>query len=299
MSERAFGFKSQSRRTFSFLRNQIDFCSENRKIKPQSQINHMKMLDFWKIVDKVIYESDIILEVIDARMPNLTRNKKVEDRIRRKRKFLILVINKSDLITRKMRMNFLREFKSKEIIFVSCKRRIGISALKEMIFKLAKKGRQWKYIKVGVIGYPNTGKSSVINVLVGKSVARTSPVAGLTRGVQWLRGEDNIMFYDTPGVIPLDDRDEIEQALMSVIDPNKIVNKTLAAIRIIELFLDYNKRSLEKFYDVKIETDDTFEILLEIGKRKNFLTKGGKVDEVRTALTIIRHWQRGNLLLNF
>jgi len=65
------------------------------------------------------------------------------------------------------------------------------------------------------------------------------------------------------------------------------------------LFLDNNKRSLEKFYDVKIETDDSFEILLEIGRKKNFLRKGGKVDEVRTALTIIRDWQRGNLLLNF
>jgi len=271
-----------------------------RKIKPQNQTNHMKMHDFWRIVDRVIYESDILLEVIDARMPNLTRNKKVENKIRRKRKFLIIVINKSDLITRKMRMKFLREFESEEVIFVSCKDRIGISTLKEMIFELAKKRRHWNCTKVGVIGYPNTGKSSVINVLVGfKEVAKTSPVAGLTRGVQWIKGKGNIMFLDTPGVIPLDEKDETEQALMSVIDPNKLVNPDLAAMRIIQLFLDNNKKGLEKFYDVKIETDDTFEILLEIGKRKNFLRKGGNVDEVRTALTIIRDWQSGNLLLNF
>jgi len=242
----------------------------------------MTMYYFWRMVDRVINESDILLEVIDARMPNLTRNKKVENKVRRKRKFLIIVM-----------------FKSKELVFVSCKDRMGISTLKEMIFKLAKKRRHWNYTKVGVIGYPNTGKSSVINVLVGRSSAKTSPIPGLTRGIQWIRGECDIIFSDTPGVIPLDEKDETEQALMSVIDPNKLVNSDLAAMRIIQLFLDYNKSSLEKFYDVKIETDDMFEIILKIGKRKNFLRKGGKVDEVRTALTIIRDWQRGNLLLNF
>jgi len=259
----------------------------------------MEMHYFWRMVDRVIYESDILLEVIDARMPDLTRNKKVENKIRRKRKFLILVINKSDLITRSMRMNFLQKFKSKELVFVSCKDRMGISTLKEMISELAKKRRHWNYTKVGVIGYPNTGKSSVINVLVGRSVVKTSPIPGLTRAVQWIRGEGDIMFLDTPGVIPFDEKDETEQALMSVIDPNKLVNSDLAAMKIIQLFLDYNKSGLEKFYDVKIETDDTFEIILKIGKRKNFLRKGGKIDEVRTALTIIRDWQRGNLLLNF
>jgi hypothetical protein len=259
----------------------------------------MTMNYFWRVVYRVINESDILLEIIDARMPNLTRNKEVENKIRRKRKFLIIVINKSDLITRKMRMDFLQKFKSKELVFVSCKDRMEISTLKEMIFKLVKKRRHWNYTKVGVIGYPNTGKSSVINALVGRSAAKTSPIAGFTRGVQWIRGEGDIMFSDTPGVIPFDEKDETEQALISVIDPNKLVNPDLAAMKIIQLFLDYNKRSLEKFYDVKIETDDTFEIILKIGKRKNFLRKGGEVDEVRTALTIIRDWQRGNLLLNF
>jgi len=274
------------------------FVLLRRKIKPQNQLNHMKMHHFWRIVDRVIYESDILLEVIDARMPKLTRNKKVENKIRRKRKFLILVINKSDLITRKMRMNFLREFESEEVVFVSCKDRTGIFALKEMIFKLAKKRRYGNYIKVGVIGYPNTGKSSVINVLIGfKEVAKTSPIAGLTRGVQWIRGKGNIMFLDTPGVIPLDEKDEAEQALMSVIDPDKLENPDLAAMKIIQLFLDNNRRSLEKFYGVKVETDDASEILLEIGRKKNFLWKGGKIDEGRTALMIIRDWQKGDLLL--
>jgi len=259
----------------------------------------MKMDDFWGIVDNVIYESDVLLEVVDARMPNLTRNKKVENKIQRKRKSFILVLNKCDLITKEMRKNFLKNIKLKKVVFFSCKKRMGIRELKEMIFDMARRRRYWDKIKVGVVGYPNTGKSSVINVLTCRSAAKISPIAGLTRGVQWIKGEGKIMFLDTPGVIPMYEKDETEQALMSVIDPNKLENPDLAAMKIIQLFLENNKKSLEKFYDVKIETDDTFEILLKIGKRKNFLWKGGKVDEVRTALTIIRDWQRGNLLLNF
>ena len=256
--------------------------------------------NFWRIMDKVIYDSDIILEVVDARMPNLTRNEKLENKIRRKRKFLIIVMNKSDLITGRMKMNFLRMFRPEEAIFVSCKDRVGIPTLKRIIFDLAKRIRYRDYVRVGVIGYPNTGKSSLINALVGfKEVARTSPIAGFTTGIQWVRGKGKIMFLDTPGVIPSDEKDETEQALMSVIDPNKLVNPDIAAMKIIQLFLNYNKKSLEKFYDVKIETDDVSEILLEIGKRKSFLMKGGKVDESRAALTIVRDWQRGNLLLNF
>ncbi len=257
----------------------------------------MKMRDFWEVVDQVIYESDVLLEVVDARMPNLTRNKKVENKIQSKRKSFILVLNKADLITKEMKEKFLKKFKSKLAVFVSCKDRKGVHELREMISDLARKKQYRDNIGVGVVGYPNTGKSSVINALTGRSAAKISPIAGLTRGVQWIRGEGKLMFLDTPGVIPLYEKDEIDQALMAVIDPNKLKNPDLVAMKIIQLFLENNKKSLKKFYDVKIESDDTFEILLEIGKRKNFLWKGKKVDEVRTALTIIRDWQRGNLLL--
>jgi hypothetical protein len=258
----------------------------------------MKMRDFWKVVDKVINESDIVLEIIDARMPDLTRNRRIENKVRGKRKYLIVVINKSDLITKEMKKDISKKLKSARSVFISCKLRKGISNLKKMINELAKKRRYWKRIRIGVIGYPNTGKSTVINILAGRKVAKTSPIAGMTRGVQWIRGEGDILFLDTPGVIPLDEKDEVEQALMSVIDPNKIKDPILAAVKIIELFLENNKKGLEKFYKVEIDEEDTLEILLKIGKSKNFLKKGGKIDESRTALTIIRDWQRGKLLLS-
>ena len=258
----------------------------------------MKTNNSWRIVDRVINESDILLEIVDARMPNLTRNRKVENKIRQRRKILIIVMNKSDLITRRMREDFLRDSESEEVIFVSSKDRAGIASLKKMIVSMARRIRYKDYVRVGVVGYPNTGKSSVINVLVGKSSARTSPIAGMTTGVQMIRGESHVMFLDTPGVIPSNENDEAEQALMCIIDPNKIVNPDIAAMKIIQLFLDCNRKALERLYGVKIDNEDAFGILLEIGKKKNLLRKGNRVDEVRTSLTIIRDWQSGKLLLN-
>lgn len=269
-------------------------------------MNHMRMryrdfwkiMDFWKIFDNVIRESDILLEIVDARMPELTRNKRAENEIQRKGKTFILVLNKSDLITEEMKNDFLKNSDLKKVVFVSCKKRADIKALKKMISNLSRKTRYYDKIRVGVIGYPNTGKSSIINALTGRSAAKTSHIAGLTKGIQWISGKDNLLFLDSPGVIPLDEKDEVEQAMMSVIDPIRLECPDLAAMKIIQLFLGNNKKSLEEFYGVKIETDDELDILLEIGRKRNFLCRGGEIDKVRTALTIIRDWQRGRLLLN-
>ncbi len=257
------------------------------------------MQGFWSMANHVIRRSDILLEVIDARMPDMTRNRNVEGKIRGKRKAFILVLNKSDLITRSMRDDFMRKTKSTTAVFVSCKKNKGIAELREMILDVSSRRRHNQRAGVGVIGYPNTGKSSVINALVGRSVAKTSPVAGMTRGVQWVSGGDDVMFLDTPGVMPMDDRTEADQAVMGAIDPDKLENPEMAAIRIIQLFKGSSMRNLERFYGIAAGTGDAAKTFMEICRRKNFLLRGGRLDEARTAMLVVRDWQRGKLLLDF
>jgi len=261
-------------------------------------MGRMNMHDFWKAADKVIDQSDVLLEVVDARMPYLTRNRNVENRIIRNGKSFILVLNKADLITKKMRDDIVERAMSKKMIFVSSKKRTGIAELKRMIFAIAGKRRRAGRISVGVVGYPNTGKSSVINALTGRSAAKVSPVAGVTRGVQWISGGEDVMFLDTPGVVPPDNKDETERAMMSVIEPEKLRSPDIAAMKIIHLFLDNDRHGLERYYGVTAGTDDAMQVLLEIGVKKKFLSKGGVVDVPRTSLRVIRDWQRGNLLLS-
>ncbi len=253
----------------------------------------MRERGFWKIAEEVIDEVDIVLEVCDARMPEITRNEHIEKLIYKKGKELIIVFNKSDLIDEKI-MREIKKGIDKKFVFVSCKKRFGFSKLRKMINDV--KGRR-NYIRIGVVGYPNTGKSSIINSLVGRKKALTSPIAGFTKGVQWITDKKGFLFYDTPGVIPIDERDEIRQAIIGAVSPQNIKNLDLAAGKIIELFLPHKKNLIENFYKVDISNEGIEEIIQMIGKKKNYFIKGGGVDINRTCVRIINDWQKGRLLL--
>ncbi|MEM5878794.1 MAG: GTPase [Candidatus Aenigmatarchaeota archaeon] len=244
------------------------------------------MKRFWNLINDVIDQVDVVLEVADARMPEITRNRKIENMVREKRKRLFIVYNKADLINPK-------NIKSgKNFVYVSTRKRYGFSKLRNLIMG----NRQT--VRVGVVGYPNTGKSSVINFLVGRKKAPTSSVAGFTKGVQWITDHKGLLLYDTPGVIPFDENDEVKQALMCVLSPSQIKNPDLVAIKIIEIFLEQNKHALEKRYNKKISENESETVLMSIGKRMNYLAKNGEIDITRTCIKIIKDWQQGLLLLN-
>ena len=152
--------------------------------------------------------------------------------------------------------------------------------------------------QIGVIGYPNTGKSSLINLLIGKSSARTGAEAGFTKGIQKIRLSSDIMLLDSPGVIPESEYSHVnKEALQKQI---MVGARTLNKIREPELFVseilkNYSKQ-IEKFYKINAKGDS--EILIEeLGRKRNFLRKGGIVDEDRTARLIIRDWQEGRIKL--
>ncbi|MBU5689681.1 MAG: GTPase [Candidatus Aenigmatarchaeota archaeon] len=243
------------------------------------------MKKYWKIVEEVINQVDVVLEIVDARMPELTRNKKIESMVFAKRKRLIVVCNKADLINQN---NF---SKDKRFVYVSTKKRFGFAKLRKTIM-----GNK-EVVRVGVVGYPNTGKSSVINSLVGRKKALTSSVAGFTKGVQWITDHKGLLLYDTPGVIPFDENDEIKKAIMCVLSPSQIKDPYLVALKIIEIFLNENKSALETKYNIKA-SNDAEDVLLEIGKKMNYLVKNGEIDVTRTCIKIIKDWQQGLLFLN-
>lgn len=261
----------------------------------------MAMKDFWEIVEAVIEQSNVVVEVLDARTPELSRNKKAERLVRQAEKPLILVINKADLIsaaTAKRHRQVLD--KVAPTIFVSTKERQGITLLKKKIFEIGKKrsrSSRGEFLKVGVIGYPNTGKSSLINALAGRRKAKVGPRPGQTRGFQWIRVSSDMGLIDTPGVIPMAETDEVEKSLMSVLDPSKIDDPETVAREIVQMFLVSNKKDLESFYKIKIGDKEFDKIVEDIGKVRKMLKKAGKVDERRVYITLINDWQKGKLLL--
>ena len=238
------------------------------------------MRGFWKTVNYVIKESDIILEVIDARFPELTRNPEIEDKI--KNKILILVINKCDLVDKKDIEQYARKHKA---IFVSANKRLGTTLLKKEIFRYAKKDKNI----IGILGYPNTGKSSLINALAGRRAAKTSPKSGYTKGKQLIKMTPSIYLLDTPGVLPYKEKNELKHALTSSKDFTQVKDPDLVALELIEL----KKEQIKKYY--KVEGDDPEEILESIGKKLNKLKKAGKIDIKATAYAILKAWQFGKI----
>ncbi|KAF5030049.1 GTPase Der [anaerobic digester metagenome] len=156
------------------------------------------------------------------------------------------------------------------------------------------KGRD---ILVGTLGYPNVGKSSVINGVTGRHRASTSPVSGHTKGVQHVDAGSHIMFMDTPGVIPFDENDEYVQGLLGIKDSTHLKDPVGVALMIIDKMLAENRTALESFYNVTLESPDSYSVLEQIGRKCNFLQKKGEIDEMRTATKIIGDWQNGLLLV--
>jgi ribosome biogenesis GTPase A len=275
---------------------------------------------YWQKIRQMVSESDIVLEILDARLVELSRNEPLEKIFKEIGRPIIYVINKADLVSRKaleIATDKLKDETKAEVVYVSNRQTRTIKTLLTTIKKVfeiygkrederynkftPKKQRQHRKAKgdivVGVFGYPNVGKSSVINSLAFKKKAIVTSKAGTTHGAHWISAGSNIKMIDTPGVIPLEYNDELRLALIAAKNPEKIKERDVVAAKIIEMFIESNKQALEKFYNIKIEREDSYDILEEIGEKKGHLKKGGVVDEQRTSTMIIRDWQQGKIKL--
>lgn len=250
-------------------------------------------MGFWTNVGELIRAVDIVVEVIDARMPELSRNRDAEVLIKKNRKKLVKVFNKIDLITDSSLKDLKKDYK--DVFFVSVKTGRGMSEFRKGLRILAKR-LDLENPKVGFVGYPNAGKSSLINLFIRKAKTVVSKKAGTTRGIQWVVFS-NFKILDSPGVIPNSEWNEVRLALINAKNVGKLKNPEKVALGIIQLFLDKESEGLSQRYGVDIKGLKSWEILEEIGKSKGLLKKGGEIDENRTILMIINDWQQGRLKL--
>jgi ribosome biogenesis GTPase A len=152
-------------------------------------------------------------------------------------------------------------------------------------------------IIIGVVGYPNVGKSSVINAISFKQKAKVSSKAGTTHGVHWINAGDGVKLIDTPGVIPLKYNEETSLGLIAARNPEKMKDPEFMAGR------KAGKVSkIENFYEFKIKDEtlkeaNPYMIIEELALAKKHLKRGGVADDIRTAIRVIKDWQKGKLRL--
>ncbi len=272
------------------------------------------MEPYWDSIKRIIIESDIVLEILDARLVELSRNEEVERLIKEIKRPVIFVINKSDLVSKQSIREQIERLKQEgEVVFVSSENKqsakILTSKIKQVFEIYGKRDMRKKLmgkptpeyreakgeIVVGVLGYPNVGKSSIINMLAHRKKAKVSKKAGTTHGIHWIKASDEIKLIDSPGVIPLKKDDNIKYGLIGAKDTERLKDSEIVADSIIKLFMKNNKKAFCDFYGVRAEKEDYDSIINQLGKKKSFLIKGGRIDENRTAVLIVKDWQQGRL----
>ncbi|XP_053183005.1 nucleolar GTP-binding protein 2 [Scomber japonicus] len=250
----------------------------------------------WGELYKVIDSSDVIIQVLDARDPIGTRSKSIENYLKKEKpwKHLIFVLNKCDLIptwvTKRWVAVLSQEYPTLAF-HASLTNSFGKGSLIQLLRQFGKLHTDKKQISVGFIGYPNVGKSSVINTLRSKKVCNVAPLAGETKVWQYITLMRRIFLIDCPGVVYPSEDSETDIVLKGVVQVEKIRSPEEHIGAVLERA---KPEYIQKTY--RIPTWNSAEDFLEkLAFRTGKLLKGGEPDLSTVSKMVLNDWQRGRI----
>jgi nuclear GTP-binding protein len=251
----------------------------------------------WNELYKVIDSSDVVIHVLDARDPVGTRCKTVEKYLKEEapHKHLIFVLNKCDLIPTSVAAAWVRHL-SKEYptlaFHASITNSFGKGSLIQLLRQFSSLHSDRKQISVGLVGGPNTGKSSIINTLLKKKVCTVAPIPGETKVWQYVTLMKRIYLIDCPGVVPPSNQDTpTDLVLRGVVRVEKVEHpeQYIAA-----LLSKVKRHHMEKTYDLKGWEDST-EFLELLARKGGRLLRGGEADLDGVAKMVLNDFMRGKI----
>jgi len=251
----------------------------------------------WNELYKVIDSSDVVIHVLDARDPLGTRCRSVEKYIREEapHKHLIFVLNKTDLIPTSAAAQWVKTL-SKEYptlaFHASINNSFGKGSLIQLLRQFSALHKDRKQISVGFIGYPNIGKSSIINTLRKKKVCTVAPIPGETKVWQYITLMKRIYLIDCPGIVPPNQNDSEQDILLrgvvrveNVEHPEQYIPAVLEKVK---------PRHVEKTYEIK-GYNNHIEFLELLARKGGRLLKGGEADLDGVAKMVLNDFMRGKL----
>lgn len=257
-------------------------------------------------IKEMLPQVDGVVEIVDARIPMSSANPELDELVSRKPR--IVLLNKCDVADPGATNLWLDYFKKqgKYAIAVDCRTGKGLSAfmpavkkaLAKTIEKNSSRGMSGKALRLMVVGIPNTGKSSFINRMAGKSRAKVADKAGVTRQNQWFAVGNGIELLDTPGVLwPKFDDPEVGDKLAFIGSvKDEVTDIETLSCRLLSSLAKTRPEAIENRYGFcPNENMQGWEILEKIGRKRGFLIKGGEIDYERAAVIVADEFRGGKL----
>ncbi|XP_006821231.2 uncharacterized protein LOC100368042 [Saccoglossus kowalevskii] len=250
----------------------------------------------WGELYKVIDSSDVVVQVLDARDPQGTRSKHIENYLKREKQYkhLIFILNKVDLVptwvTQKWVAILSHDYPTLAF-HASVNNPFGKGALIQLLRQFAKLHLDKKQISVGFIGYPNVGKSSVINTLRAKKVCKVAPIAGETKVWQYITLMRRIFLIDCPGVVYPTGETETELVLKGVVRVENVKNPEDYVGAVLERV---KPEYIQRTYNIAQWKDDE-DFLEQMARKTGKLLKGGEPAINTVAKMVLNDWQRGKV----
>mgnify|MGYP004655152209 FL=1 len=278
-------------------------------------VNYEKMNIQWfpghmtkaqRMIEDSIKQVDAVCEILDARIPNSSRNPDIDRLAAGKPRLIIL--NRTDLADPKITSQWREFFESQgiKILETDAKSGKGVNGfapalrelLKDKIADYAAKGQVNRPMRVMILGIPNVGKSTFINKVAKRKAAIAGDKPGVTRGKQWINIDKGLDLLDTPGILwPKFDSQEVGEmlAITNAIKADVLDKETLAANFMLRLREMYPEALTARY---KFEPDSEangFELLEEAAKKRGFLVSRGEYDIERMANTLLGEYHDGKL----
>ena len=253
---------------------------------------------------------DAVAEVVDARIPQSSRNPDLKEIIGNKPH--IILLNKCDMADGNITKQWIDYYKQSgtTAIAIDCKSGKGINAFKDTVKTVLadkleaykEKGMVGKPLRVMVVGIPNVGKSSFINKIAGKTRAKAENRPGVTRGNQWFTIDKQLELLDTPGVLwpKFEDQTVGEHLAFTGAVKDRILDTELLAMRLLEILSANYPDYLKKRYGELDFSVDSYDLLCEIGKKRGMVIRGGETDTERAANMLLEEYRNqkiGNISL--
>lgn len=247
---------------------------------------------------------DLIIEVVDARIPLSSRNPDIDELGKNKARMILL--NKSDLADERENEKWQEYFTQKgfHVVKMNAKSGAGVKnvlpvimeACKEKIERDKRRGIKNRPIRAMVVGIPNVGKSTFINAFAGKACAKTGNKPGVTKGKQWIRINKNVELLDTPGILWPKFEDQSVGAKLAMIGSmnDQILNLEELSLELLGYLHKCYEGILVQRYELE-ESEDRLAMLSAVAKNRNCLKKGNELDYAKASNILLEEFRNGKI----